>query len=88
MAVQTQSGYVRAARQRWPQAAIEGDGSFALVSYCCEAKYVRLYSTYLEAGPLARESCGHAYSRMAHRVYRIEELRPVPQYIPSGLCDD
>jgi hypothetical protein len=82
MATATQVGYQRAARKRWPAARIDGTGSFALVSYCCEDKYVRLYETHLEAYPLVAQRCPHAFCKGEHRLYRIavqEETQPVYQ---------
>ncbi|MFB3917247.1 MAG: hypothetical protein ACE14M_10995 [Terriglobales bacterium] len=82
MAVQPQPEYVRAARQRWPQATVTGDGEWALVSYCCEAKYVRLYSLYMMAATDCHEHCGHAFCRKAHRVFRITPAPAIPATRP------
>ena len=79
MTTDSRSDYVRAARKRWPQATVEGDGSFALVSYCPQAKHVRLYELYLEAAALVAQPCPHAFCKREHRLFRIapmQEMQP------------
>lgn len=74
MAEQNQSVWYRAAKRRWPLAQITGSGCFALVSYCVKNKIVRLYSLYPLAIMDGRESCGHAFCRMQHRVFQLAPL--------------
>ena len=82
--MKNEDSFVRAARKRWPTAQIEGTGSFALVSYCCTGKYIRLYELYPEAKMLESQACGHAFCRMEHKLYRIEPVEAAPaQYAHS-----
>jgi hypothetical protein len=68
--------FQQVAHQRWPRAAITGTGEWALVAFCCENAYVRLFDFYMEAELESRAHCGHAFCKMKHRVYRITPQQP------------
>lgn len=74
MAVQNSlSEYQQAARQKWPQADIVGDGPFALV--CPVTDSVFLYDFYMAA--MAEIACDHSNWRCKDS-HSMVEMKPAP----------
>jgi hypothetical protein len=80
MAPQNESDYQRAARQRWPQLNIHGDGPCAIV---CPISYsVHLYPFPMMA--MSQIALDHSNWRCKDE-HRLVELKAVPQRAPLTL---
>jgi hypothetical protein len=75
-----QSEFQRAARLRWPQYGIYGDGPFALV--CPVTNHVRLHGHYMQA--MVEVALDHSNWRCKDE-HRLIELKAVPQRAPLTL---
>jgi hypothetical protein len=80
MAPQNESEFQRAARQRWPQYEIYGDGPYALV--CSVTRHARLYGFHMLAlTDIARD---HSNWRCKDE-HKLVELKAVSQRAPLTL---
>lgn len=74
MNTQPQSVFRTLAAQRWPTAAIHGDGEWVCLVECYQAKGAFLFSDADSASGYAAADCGHATCRRAHTVVRLKPL--------------
>jgi hypothetical protein len=81
------SPYVRAARQRWPQYAIIGDGPYARA--CPVTSTVRLYEFRMLALLERSQDCSDECCPTLHRLVRLEPLyQKRPVYLSFWNGDD
>jgi hypothetical protein len=81
------SPYVRAARQRWPQYAIIGDGPYARA--CPVTSTVRLYGFRMLAILERSQDCSNWDCGAQHRLVRLEPLYPRrPVYLSFFGADE
>jgi hypothetical protein len=81
VAQQEQSAYRRAARQRWPNAVIRGDGRFAI--YCPITGNVRLYELALLAAADIGRECSNWRCAENHLMVELKPLYPAPRKVIS-----
>jgi len=84
MATESLSQYQQAARQKWPQYQITGDGPHALI---CPTSYsVTLFGYWLEAASELMHDHSNWKCRSDHK---LEEIKPLPQRtpMPRGFAD-
>jgi len=80
MAMKSESDYQRAARQRWPQLNIHGDGPWALV---CPVSYsVTLYTFWMAAMNDLTRNHSNWQCRDQHSIV---ELRPAARPAPLRI---
>lgn len=66
--------YADIARLKFPTVShIDGAGRYAILSRCPERPFIRLYETAIEAQPLLREPCGHAFCKGAHVAVDLDK---------------